>query len=80
MRSRSHTDIYEVEFEDEVLGFTVTNMPGSGTVVVNRIVDSANEGRMYLGDTVFALEATKAIDLFPCNVSQELTRSWKFHT
>ena len=45
-------EVYEVEFDKTTIGITVRNISELGTLVVNRIVDSDNVGKIHLGDTV----------------------------
>ena len=47
--------MYEVIFSKATLGFTVKNLVKEGTIVVNRIVDKANVGKIFLGDTIMAI-------------------------
>lgn len=48
--------LYEVDFHESMLGFKVRNDPGRpGEIAVSAIMDSDNEGRIHLGDSVLAV-------------------------
>ena len=51
----SQEDCYDVNFLNQTLGFRVRTVPERGVIVVNRIVDATNFGRVGLGDVVLAV-------------------------